>query len=74
MTAMSLVRRRERQGFILSKFIGRSLILPKGDPVISDIQAAPERLQRLGSLRSRYHMDIDFEPLCGSYFLYFNRL
>ena len=44
MTVMSLERRRpgERKGFNLSEFIGRSLILPKGDPVISDMFAYKE--------------------------------
>ena len=62
MTAMSLVRRRERQGFILSKFIGRSLILPKGDPVISDMFAYKEGEIRFCGQETRFDSG---EVSCG---------
>ena len=43
-TAMGLVRRRpgERYRFNLSKFIGRGLFLPKGNPEVCDIFAYKE--------------------------------
>ena len=43
-TAMIVVRRRpgEWQGFNLSEFIGRSLILPTGGPVVSNMFAYNE--------------------------------
>jgi len=64
MTMMNLVRRRlgERCRFNLSEFIGRRLILPKGDTVISDLFAYEEGGIRFSGQKTR----LDSEKLVAA--------